>query len=223
MLSVLKQILSVAIFLFMAFLIGHTIYARFERPIREGLEVELAMDASGNSAPAPDESCDIKDATKPIELAAAFEKVNKQKDMIRTLMESTEPAVPLKIDKNGDPEYLVINNLKLLVNNGIEKNEASLKSLYDQYIGNREIALLTTELNSIQTTATAPTAPTATTAPTAPTATTAPTAATTAPTAPTPDTAIIHGKEIGLMCRIKTVIDGHQTLLDRILEKKADE
>jgi hypothetical protein len=209
MLSVLKQILSVAIFLFMAFLIGHTIYARFERPIREGLEVELAMDASGNSAPAPDESCDIKDASKPIELAAAFEKVNKQKDMIRTLMESTEPAVPLKIDKNGDPEYLVINNLKLLVNNGIEKNEASLKSLYDQYIGNREITLLTTELNSIQTTA--PTAPT--------TATTA----TTAPTAPTADTAIIHGKEIGLMCRIKTVIDGHQTLLDRILEKKADE
>ena len=214
MLSVLKQILSVAIFLFMAFLIGHTIYARFERPIREGLEVELAMDASGNSVPAPDESCDIKDASKPIELAAAFEKVNKQKDMIRTLMESTEPAVPLKIDKNGDPEYLVINNLKLLVNNGIEKNEASLKSLYDQYIGNREIALLTTELNSIQTTATA-TAPTATTAAT--------TTATTAPTAPTPDTAIIHGKEIGLMCRIKTVIDGHQTLLDRILEKKADE
>jgi hypothetical protein len=40
---------------------------------------------------------------------------------------------------------------------------------------------------------------------------------------PSVDPAAIHGKEIALMCRMKTVIDGHQTLLDRILEKKSDE
>ena len=297
----LKQIVSVAIFLFLAFLIGNSLYRRYERPIREGLEGDLDItslltDVSGN--PVVDESCDIKDANKPIELAAAFERVNKQTDMIRSLTESTEPAVPLKIDKNGDPEYLVITNLKLLMNNGIEKNEASLKAVYDQYIGNREITLLTTELNSIQTNASALGQPSAVIAPTVseafttstsfkafntstgfeafttstlfdtssdsvspsasttpstttaatPSTTTAATPSTTPSTTPpastmpsvtppastmpsvTPpasvsplDPVAIHAKEIALMCRIKTAIDGHQTLLDRILEKKSDE
>jgi hypothetical protein len=218
MFPILKQIVSVAIFLFLAFLIGHAIYIRYERPIREGLEgdfdiTSLSTDISGN--PVVDESCDITDANKPIELAAAFEKVNKQTDMIRSLTESTEPTVPLKIDKNGDPEYLVITNLKLLMNNGIEKNEASLKAVYDQYIGNREITLLTTELNSIQTDV----ASTASATPaTLPDASTTPVAST-----PALDPAAIHGKEVAFMCRIKTVIDGHQTLLDRILEKRSDE
>jgi len=43
------------------------------------------------------------------------------------------------------------------------------------------------------------------------------------PSATPLDPAVIHGKEIALMCRMKTVIEGHQTLLDRILEKKSDE
>lgn len=220
----LKQIVSVAIFLFLAFLIGHAIYIRYERPIREGLEgdldiTSLSTDVSGN--PVVDESCDITDANKPIELAAAFEKVNKQTDMIRSLTESTEPAVPLKIDKNGNPEYLVINNLKLLMNNGIGKNEASLKAVYDQYIGNREITLLTTELNSIKTDdASIPSASVSPLAST-PSASMPSASAPSASAAPALDP--IHGKEVAFMCRIKTVIDGHQTLLDRILEKKSDE
>ena len=230
----LKQIVSVAIFLFLAFLIGNSLYRRYERPIREGLEGDLDItslltDVSGN--PVVDESCDIKDANKPIELAAAFERVNKQTDMIRSLTESTEPAVPLKIDKNGDPEYLVITNLKLLMNNGIEKNEASLKAVYDQYIGNREITLLTTELNSIQidvASTPAPSTPSAST-PSASTPSATPSAsmpsASVSPSASTTplDPVAIHGKEVALMCRIKTAIDGHQTLIDRILEKKSDE
>ena len=195
MISVLKQILNVAIFLFMAFLLGNAMYIRYERPIREGLEGEVG-------------SCDIKDSTKPIELAAAFEKVNKQMDMIRSLTGSTKPAVPLKIDKSGDPEYLVITNLKLLINNGIEKNETSLKTIYDQYIGNNEITLLTTELNAIQTV----------------TLTTPPVKITSFELPPAvPDPVAIHGKEVGLMCRMKTAIDGHQTLLDRILKKSSEE
>jgi hypothetical protein len=217
MFPILKQIVSVAIFLFLAFLIGHAIYIRYERPIREGLEGDLAMDASGN--PVVDESCDIKDSNKPIELAAAFEKVNKQTDMIRSLTESTEPAVPLKIDKNGDPEYLVITNLKLLINNGIGKNEASLKAVYDQYIGNREITLLTTELNSIKTDAAALQEDSKTQSVIqSPFAIKVPAAL-----PAVPDPVAIHGKEVGLMCRMKTIIDGHQALLDRILEKKSDE
>jgi hypothetical protein len=241
MFPILKQIVSVAIFLFLAFLIGHALYRRYERPIREGLEgdldiTSLSTDVSGN--PVVDESCDITDANKPIELAAAFEKVNKQTDMIRSLTESTEPAVPLKIDKNGNLEYLVINNLKLLMNNGIVKNEASLKAVYDQYIGNREITALTTELNSIKMDAAS--IPSASVSPSASTPSTSVSpasstpstsvspAASVSPSASIPsatplDPVAIHAKEIALMCRIKTVIDGHQTLLDRILEKKSDE
>ena len=137
------------------------------------------------------EPCDIKDVDKPIELAAAFEKVNKQTDMIRTLNEITEPIAPLKIDKSGDAEFLVLSNLKLLVNNGISKNEASLKAVYDQYIGNREVTLLATDINSLKMEKT--------------------------------NADALHGQEIALICRANVIINGHQTLIDRILEKGADE
>jgi predicted transglutaminase-like cysteine proteinase len=136
------------------------------------------------------EPCEIKDVDKPIELAAAFEKVNKQTDMIRTLNEVTEPATPLKIDKSGDAEFLVLSNLKLLVNNGISKNEASLKAVYDQYIGNREVMLLVTDINSLKM--------------------------------EKANADILHKQEIALICRSKVIIDGHQTLIDRILEKGSD-
>ena len=137
------------------------------------------------------EPCEIKDVDKPIELAAAFEMVNKQTDMIRTLKESTEATTSLKIDKSGDAEFLVLSNLKMLVNNGISKNEASLKAVYEQYIGNREVTLLATDINSLKM--------------------------------EKPNANALHGQEIALICRIKVIINGHQTLIDRILEKGSDE
>jgi hypothetical protein len=144
-----------------------------------------------NTVPSSIEPCDIKDVDKPIELAAAFEKVNKQTDMIRTLNEVAEPVTPLKIDKSGDAEFLVLSNLKLLVNNGISKNEASLKAVYDQYIGNREVSLLATDMNSLKI--------------------------------EKANADALHKQEIAIICRAKVIIEGHQTLIDRILEKGSDE
>ena len=186
--NIVKHFVSLVILLFFTYLIGAKLFDRFwlnPGSLREGLE-----DASAEE-PTTIETCKIPEASKSIELAAAFEKVGKQMDMIRSIRESTTPAVPIKIDKDADPNFLVLVNLKLLVNNGISVNEASLKSIYDQYIGNREITLLTTDLNSLKL-----------------------------------ETSFANAersKEEGFLCRIKIIIEGHQKIIDSILEKRADE
>jgi hypothetical protein len=211
MLVYVKHLVSILVFLFLSLVIGNYLMKRvFTTSIRstvEGMETAtlarlkeagLTPDTNdtdttstvSNTASSSSEPCDIKDVDKPIELAAAFEKVNKQTDMIRTLNEVTEPVTPLKIDKSSDAEFLVLTNLKLLVNNGISKNEASLKAVYDQYIGNREVTLLATDMNSLKI------------------------------EKANADT--LHKQEIALICRAKVIIEGHQTLIDRILEKGSD-
>jgi len=84
-----------------------------------------------------------------------------------------------------------LENLKLLVNNGISKNEANLRTVYDQYIGNREIAVLATELNSLKLVV--------------------------------KDKNNLHAKEEAFLCRAKIIVEGHQTLINSILVKTADE
>lgn len=173
---------------------GATSPATTTGPATTSPATDPATTATGtvvNTVPSSIEPCDIKDVDKPIELAAAFEKVNKQTDMIRTLNEVAEPVTPLKIDKSGDAEFLVLSNLKLLVNNGISKNEASLKAVYDQYIGNREVSLLATDMNSLKI--------------------------------EKANADALHKQEIAIICRAKVIIEGHQTLIDRILEKGSDE
>jgi hypothetical protein len=193
MLVYIKHLVSILVFLFLSLVIGNYLMKRLSktsiRSTIEGMETTTSS-STPNTMSSSSEPCDIKDVDKPIELAAVFEKVNKQTDMIRTLNQSTEPIVPLKIDKSGDAEFLVLSNLKLLVNNGISNNEASLKAVYDQYIGNREVALLATDMNSLNI--------------------------------EKANADALHKQESALICRIKVVIDGHQTLIDRILEKGSD-
>ncbi len=224
MLIYVKHLVSILVFLFLSLVIGNYLIKRLSktsiRSTIEGMETDNMssfMDAASdtdtttgpatttgatspattatgtvvNTVPSSIEPCDIKDVDKPIELAAAFEKVNKQTDMIRTLNEVAEPVTPLKIDKSGDAEFLVLSNLKLLVNNGISKNEASLKAVYDQYIGNREVSLLATDMNSLKI--------------------------------EKANADALHKQEIAIICRAKVIIEGHQTLIDRILEKGSDE
>lgn len=198
MLIYVKHLVSILVFLFLSLVIGNYLMKRvFTTSIRstvEGMETDESSSTDTSSAPnimsSSSEPCDIKDVDKPIELASAFEKVNKQTDMIRTLNEVTEPIAPLKIDKSADAEFLVLTNLKLLVNNGISKNEASLKAVYDQYIGNREVTLLATDMNSLKI--------------------------------EKANADALHKQEIALICRAKVIIEGHQTLIDRILEKGSD-
>ena len=204
--TIIVYFINTVLFFFFVYLIGNSLITRFWKmsSLREGLTTDETADttadapessAATTSATTPtaavDELCKITESNKPIELAAAFEKVNKQTDMIRSLNESTDIVIPIKIDKNADANFLILANLKLLANNGIGKNEASFKAVYDQYIGNREIALLISDLNSLKFESS--------------------------------NDASLHAKEEPLLCRVKTIIDGHQPLIDSILEKKSNE
>jgi hypothetical protein len=109
-----------------------------------------SKDASVNSStPAPTEgSNEIPDTEKSTIMVDLFEKVNTHMDIIRTLKMS-DNFVPINIDKTASEPYVIIANLKLLINNGIYKNEMDLKEIYDKYIGNKAIQVLTSDINSV--------------------------------------------------------------------------
>lgn len=88
------------------------------------------------------------DTDKSTLMVELFENVNKQMDMIRTL-KLGDKIIPIKIDKTPSENVLVLANLKLLINNGVYKNELDLKEVYDKYIGNKAIQLLTSDINSL--------------------------------------------------------------------------
>jgi hypothetical protein len=109
-----------------------------------------SKDASVNSStPAPTEgSNEIPDTEKSTIMVDLFEKVNTHMDIIRTLKMS-DNFVPINIDKTASEPFVIIANLKLLINNGIYKNEMDLKEIYDKYIGNKAIQVLTSDINSV--------------------------------------------------------------------------
>jgi hypothetical protein len=82
-------------------------------------------------------------------------------------------------------------NLKLLINNGVYKNEMDLKEMYDKYIGNKAVQLLLSDINSVNM-----------------------------DTGSTPD---IESLETQFLSRCKSIVDGHQNIIDKILENKSKE
>jgi hypothetical protein len=97
---------------------------------------------------APPSANEIPDADKSTIIVDLFEKVNTHKDIIRTIMLSNK-LVPINIDKTAPERYAILENLKLLINNGIYTNEINLKEIYNQYIGNKSIQVLTSDINSV--------------------------------------------------------------------------
>jgi hypothetical protein len=88
------------------------------------------------------------DTDKSTIMAELFENVNKQMDIVRTFKLS-DTLVPILIDKAPQEDVLILANLKLLVNNGVSKNELDLKEVYDKYIGNKAVAVLVSDMNSL--------------------------------------------------------------------------
>ena len=76
-----------------------------------------------------------------------FERVNTQTDIIRTFNGSFDPIIPLKIDGTGDERIVLLKNIKLLLNNGVFKNETNLKDY--EYIGNKAVNTLVSEVNNL--------------------------------------------------------------------------
>jgi len=118
-----------------------------------------------------------------------FESVNRQMDIIRTLKLS-ENMVPIKIDKKVPESLMILANLKLLINNGVYKNELDLKEVYDKYIGNKAIQVLASDINSLNMESSG---------------------------------SDMGALETSYLSRTKAVVDGHQKIIDKILENKSKE
>jgi hypothetical protein len=110
--------------------------------------------APSANAPAPAQTpsapsvAEIPDTEKSTIMVDLFEKVNNQMDTIRT-MKLSDKFIPINIDKTASEPFVILMNLKLLINNGIYKNELDLKEMYDKYIGNKAIQVLTSDINSV--------------------------------------------------------------------------
>ena len=81
------------------------------------------------------------------DVSQLFERVNTQTDIIRTLKGSFDSIIPLKIDGVGDERIVLLKNIKLLLNNGVFKNETDLKGY--EYIGNKAVNTLVSEVNNL--------------------------------------------------------------------------
>lgn len=81
------------------------------------------------------------------DVSELFERVNTQSDIIRTFKGSFDPIIPLKIDGTGDQRIILLKNIKLLLNNGVFKNETDLKDY--EYFGNKAINTLVSEVNNL--------------------------------------------------------------------------
>lgn len=119
----------------------------------EGFDVAVAQTTDPSapatpSAPAPASVAEIPDTEKSTIMVDLFEKVNNHMDIIRTLKLS-DNFVPINIDKTASEPFVILMNLKLLINNGIYKNELELKEIYDKYIGNKAIPVLASDINSV--------------------------------------------------------------------------
>jgi len=161
--SYLNLVVSIAIILFLSYMIMNHLFKKFFRQsIRvEGFDsaeedktstetkpstvVDKPLTTADPSVPVDSTDSDTDKSTLMVEL---FENVNKQMDMIRTL-KLGDKIIPITIDKTPSENVLVLANLKLLINNGIYKNELNLKEVYDKYIGNKAIQLLTSDINSV--------------------------------------------------------------------------
>ena len=189
-----NMILSVIIIAFLLFMIGHHVFRKLNL---EGFEVKAdevkadevkvaeakVAEAKADPIVAQEETSETDKSTIMTDL---FESVNKQMDIIRTLKLS-ENMIPIKIDKTVPESQLILANLKLLVNNGVYKNELDLKETYDKYIGNKAVHLLASDINSLNL------------------------------------ESLESHMETTYLTRTKSVVDGHQKIIDKILENKSKE
>ena len=143
---------------------------------------------STSSAPASGPNIDETD--KSTIMSDLFENVNQQMDTIRTLKLS-DKFLPINIDKTASEPYLILTNLKLLINNGIYKNEMDLMEMYNKYIGNKAVKLLMSDINSINMESS--------------------------------DNSNIGSLETSFLTRSKSIVGGHQKIIDTILENKRKE
>ena len=145
---------------------------------------------TSTTSPSASASIQIEDTDKSTIMADLFEKVNNQMDIIRTLKLS-DKFIPINIDKTATDPFVIILNLKLLINNGISKNELDLKEMYDKYIGNKAVQLLISDINSVNMESS--------------------------------DNSNIGSLETTFLTKCQSIVNGHQKIINKILENKSKE
>ena len=183
-----KTIVTVGIIVLLSLIIANHFFRNFFKlyPFYRNKE---GFDEATAPATAP-ATTQVSDTDKSTIMADLFEKVNTQMDTIRTIKLS-DKFTPINIDKTASEPFVILMNLKLLINNGVYKNEMDLKEMYDKYIGNKGVQLLLSDINSVNM-----------------------------DTGSTPD---IESLETQFLSRCKSIVDGHQNIIDKILENKSKE
>jgi len=188
----MKWIVSVAIVVFLLLIVlNHFFKDLFKlNPYYRNKILLEGFDASGNTTATAPAEPSINETDKSTIMSELFEKVNQQTDTIRTLKLSDKFS-PINIDKTATEPYLILTNLKLLINNGIYKNEIDLMEMYNQYIGNKEIKVIMSDINSVNMESS--------------------------------DKSNIGSLETSFLTKSKSIVDGHQKIIDKIIENKNKE
>jgi hypothetical protein len=152
----LKNIMYVfVICVFLYLILGQTVVEGMEDATSAPLSLEPSTDAPSLSLEPPTDappSLTVEESEQPTKVTSSdvselFERVNIQSDIIRTFKGSFNPIVPMKIDGTGDQRIILLKNIKLLLNNGVFKNETDLKDY--EYFGNKAINTLVSEVNNL--------------------------------------------------------------------------
>lgn len=216
-----KTVISAFIFGFFVFMIiTHIINSWFSgalhESVRNGLESFVdAPTTAPSSTQEPLENSEI--------IADLFDKVNKQTDIIRTLKEPyTEQIKTVSYDRDLSGNMIILSNLKTLVNVGVATNDKDLKTnagiakVY-QYGGNDTIDELIADLASLDDLKL-----------TGMLNLTKTPLCDSIASATDKETCVSKAKKLqlkeiekGYLKRVSTVVDSHQRILDRILEKQS--
>lgn len=159
----LKNILYVfVICVFLYLILGQTVVEGMEGESSSMEPTSLSLEPPSSDAPLSSSleptstdaplSLTVEESEKPTKVSSSdvselFERVNTQSDIIRTFKGSFDPIIPLKIDGTGDQRIILLKNIKLLLNNGVFKNETDLKDY--EYFGNKAINTLVSEVNNL--------------------------------------------------------------------------
>jgi len=215
-----KTVLSAFIFGFFVFMIiTHISKLWFSGALHESVRNGLEGFADATTAPSstqePAENSEI--------IADLFDKANKQTDIIRTLKEPyTEQIKTVSYDRDLSGNMIILSNLKTLVNVGVATNDKDLKTnagiakVY-QYGGNDTIDELIADLASLDDLKL-----------TGMLNLTKTPLCDSIASATDKETCVSKAKKLqlkeiekGYLKRVSTIVDSHQRILDRILEKQS--
>jgi hypothetical protein len=151
----------VAICVFLFLILGRSVVEGFEGTTDEGTTDEGTTDEGTTDEGTTDKGTTDKGTTdkgttdkgttdkgiSSSDVSKLFTDVNTQADIIRTFKGEFEPPVPIKIDNSGDERIILLKNIKLLLNNGVFKNETDLKSY--EYMGNKDVSKVVSDINNL--------------------------------------------------------------------------